>query len=127
MRMRRAWIDIPLEGGLLHARTGLPDRWDIWEERVWTIQPGQQRPGLHISQRRLARSIRQDLWRGLQNVRGFVPRVQVGPADHSLKIKAGGVLMASHAASGLGDRIAAVLDHPDNKIRWLAFASTKGD
>ena len=115
-----------MDGGVLHARAGLPDRWDVSVMRVWTPAAGSG-SGFCISRKRLARAIRQDIWREVQQVRGFVPRVSVTIDAEALKITAGGVLMAGRIASGLGDDIAAVLDHPERQRRWLAFARTKGD
>ena len=115
----RGWVYRAVEGGLLHARAGLPDRWDIAIKRNWRF-------GL-LSRRRLARAIRQDIWRDLQQVRGFVPRVLVAQNADLVQITAGGVLMAGRAAPVLENHLAGVLDNPGNKMRWLRFAGTKGD
>lgn len=124
--MATRWVNSFVDGGILHARAGLPDRWDISIERIWCVGQG-NRPTLRLSRRRLARAIRQDVWRVLQNVRGFAPRVQVSILNDSVHATVGGVLMSDRRESGLGERIAAVLDHPDNKNRWFAYARPKGD
>jgi len=107
---------MPVGGGLLHARDGMPDRWDVSVEQTWRVQQHQQ-----VSRRRLARSIRQDIWRALQKVRGFVPRVLVDFSAGVVSVKAGGVLMAGRSI-GLEAKIATVLENPSNRDRWTRYA-----
>ena len=70
---------------------------------------------------RLATQIRQDLWRALQNVRGFSPVVQITAVDGQLNVQAGGRVMGK-VTSKLEAEIAAVLENPKNRARWLKCA-----
>lgn len=70
---------------------------------------------------RLATQIRQDLWRALQNLRGFSPVVQITPVDGQLNVQAGGRVMGKVTAN-LEAEIAAVLENPRNRARWLKCA-----
>lgn len=75
-----------------------------------------------VSRTAMAQQIRQDIWRSLSRVRGFSPVVQVGQNGAIVEVKAGGRLDAPGQAGGAADRIAAVLQNPDNRRRWLAHA-----
>ena len=70
---------------------------------------------------RLAMQIRQDMWRALQNLRGFSPVVQIAPVDGHLEVRAGGRIMGQ-AAANVEARILTVLQDPDNRARWLKCA-----
>lgn len=119
--MTARWLDIETEAGLLHLRPGLPDRWDIAVTRHWPAENP-------VSRRRYARQIRQDIWRALAGLRGLVPRVMVAQRRDHLTITGGAVLVTGRAHPGVADRIAALLDNPDNRRRWDAYArSRKGD
>ncbi len=71
---------------------------------------------------RLAHQIRQDVWRALQNVRGFSPVVRIERAAEGTKVTAGGRVSGS-VAPVLVERIAEVLASPANRRRWLRHAS----
>lgn len=70
---------------------------------------------------RLAHQIRQDLWRALQNLRGFAPVVAVTRGADDVIVRAGGQIDGAIPA-GVAARIQAVLDDPANRHRWLAHA-----
>jgi hypothetical protein len=70
---------------------------------------------------RLATQIRQDLWRALQNLRGFSPVVQITPVDGVLNVQAGGRVMGKVTAN-LQAEILAVLENPKNRSRWQKCA-----
>ncbi len=69
----------------------------------------------------IAHQIRQDMWRALRRLRGFAPVVAVTPVADSLHVIAGGAV-AGAIPPGTAARIAAVLEHPANRARWLAHA-----
>lgn len=74
---------------------------------------------------RLAHQIRQDVWRCLQNMRGFSPVVLVEMRPNNVKITAGGRVEGRVPANAV-DQIAEVLEHPNNRARWVRHANRKG-
>ena len=119
--MTRSWTNIDTGAGVLHARAGAPDRWDVEVSRVWPV-------AAPVSRRRLAYQVRQDIWRALQSTRGFTPRVLVATATHDhreIHVTGGGTLSQGRAAPVLADRIADILDNPDNRRRWAAHARAR--
>ena len=71
---------------------------------------------------RLARQVRQDIWRALQRVRGFSPVVRGERLDHAMRVTAGGRLPKySHVASTKA-RLDDVLSDPALRTRWLTWA-----
>lgn len=110
---RTGWHTLREPGGVTVARA-LPPRFDVAAEaRLPAARPG-----------RLAHQIRQDLWRACRAVRGFSPVVRVEPAGEGVLVRAGGRL-AAPAPPTLGARIAALLDDPANRRRWLANAAPR--
>lgn len=71
---------------------------------------------------RLAHQIRQDMWRALQNLRGFSPVVQVHLKGEELHITAGGRL-PKPISPRVVQKIRAVLENPKNQARWLRHAN----
>lgn len=71
---------------------------------------------------RLAHQIRQDLWRELQNLRGFSPVLQLSRNDGEVHIRAGGRVDGA-VPKGIEDRISTVLNDPGNRRRWLNHAA----
>ena len=74
---------------------------------------------------RIAHQVRQDLWRALQNVRGFAPAVQIERHDTGLHVTAGGQLACSAPVDQLRARIQHVLDDPQNRLRWVTYGRKK--
>lgn len=111
---RRGWHILRDAGGLTLARA-LPPRFDV--------QAGTDLPAADPV--RLAHQIRQDVWRALQNVRGFSPVVLVEAQAGRMKITAGGRVEGRVPANAVG-RIAEVLERPGNRARWLRHARPKG-
>lgn len=70
---------------------------------------------------RIAHQVRQDLWRALQNVRGFAPAVQIERNAAGLRVTAGGQLACSAPQAQVRDRIQHVLDDPKNRLRWVNY------
>ncbi|MDE4173567.1 hypothetical protein PXK01_05340 [Phaeobacter sp. PT47_59] len=71
---------------------------------------------------RLAHQIRQDIWRALQNVRGFSPVVRVERCGDGARVTAGG-RVEGVVAPVLAARISDVLANPANRRRWLRHAT----
>ncbi|MGH1578384.1 hypothetical protein [Planktotalea sp.] len=71
---------------------------------------------------RLAHMIRQDMWRALQNLRGFSPVVQVEKSEGTMKVTAGGRVLGL-VTSGLEGRIGALLNDAGLRRRWIACAA----
>lgn len=93
----------------------VPARMDV---QAQTVLPGMLRRG------RVAHQVRQDLWRALRRVRGFSPVVQVSRHPEALLIRAGGQIDGARPA-GLCERIAAVLENPANRARWIAHGGVR--
>lgn len=70
---------------------------------------------------RLAHQIRQDMWRAVQNVRGFSPVVKVETRGDSLLVTAGG-RVAGRVPGNLASEIRAVLEDESKRSRWLRNA-----
>lgn len=70
---------------------------------------------------RLAHQIRQDLWRALQNLRGFSPVVRLDPVPEGWAVSAGG-RVASSVPEAVYTRALAVLESPTNRARWIKHA-----
>ncbi|WP_116130897.1 hypothetical protein [Tropicimonas sp. IMCC34043] len=101
------------EGPVLVLARHLPVRFDV---SATTDLPAAGRA-------RLAGQIRQDLWRALQAQRGFSPAVEVTAVASGLRVRAGGRVAAGRFdRAGLEARIAAVLEDPGNRVRWIRSA-----
>lgn len=74
---------------------------------------------------RLAQQVRQDMWRAVQNVRGFSPVVKVIPSDGGLQLTAGGQV-AGRVPGNLAAQIAMVLEDEAKRRRWLRHAAPRG-
>lgn len=107
--MRGGWHILPGEPLVLTRR--LPPRFDVAAEANFNA----------TSRRRLAHQIRQDLWRALQDVRGFSPVIQVSREEEGLAVKAGG-RVEGRVHPGLNDRIARLLADPALRQRWERHA-----
>lgn len=111
--MKRTW-HIQKEQGQVTLSRQLPARFDVSAVTVL--------PNAHPV--RLASQIRQDLWRTLQNVRGFSPVIQITKVDMGLEVKAGGRILSA-VSPKLAERITQVLEDPDNRTRWVRCAAHK--
>lgn len=75
------------------------------------------------AKRRLASQIRQDMWRLLQNLRGFSPIVRVEDAGEQLRITAGGRMDRQPFPKGnCEEKLRDMLADRKNAIRWVTFA-----
>ena len=71
--------------------------------------------------KRLAQQIRQDMWRVLQNVRGFSPVVRVEQQGDGLLVTAGGQASAPISGS-IEYQISELLNDATRRKRWLNWA-----
>ncbi len=90
----------------------LPARFDVAVKTVLT----------RAEPTRVAHQIRQDMWRALQNLRGFSPVVQVHLRDGVIEVTAGGRL-PKPISSRVEQKIRDVLENPKNQERWLRHAN----
>lgn len=74
-----------------------------------------------LSPTRLAHQIRQDMWRALQNLRGFSPVVRIERGADALTVTAGGRVNGA-VPSGVAARIEALLANPELRARWIAHS-----
>ena len=70
---------------------------------------------------RIAHQIRQDIWRAVQDQRGFSPVIQITRRDGGLDVEAGGQCL-NQPTPRLKERIEAVLCDPAKRSRWIAHA-----
>ncbi len=109
---RNGWIECEEDGGgWVHARR-LPSRMDLSVCVAVAARPG----------RRLARAIRQDMWRALRDLRGFSPVVRVTAAGDVAQVTAGGQIDAAWPRAATEARLAALLADPAHVARWRAWA-----
>ena len=72
----------------------------------------------------LAHQIRQDLWRALQRLRGFSPVVRLSEITTGWHVRAGGRVLGPIPPAA-PDQVAAVLNDPKNRARWMSFANRR--
>ena len=96
---------------LIHARR-VPVLWDVEARTVLANAP----------RLRVARQVRQDMWRVLQNLRGFAPAVEVVRREGALHLRAGGQV-AGRVPPGTAAIIADLLADPERRARWLRGAA----
>jgi len=111
---RDGWHIVKRSDGLTLARR-LPARFDFAAEAAF--------PEVHM--RRLAQQIRQDLWRLLQNLRGFSPVVDVARLGEGLWAKAGGQAQAPWPKH-TEEQVATLLLDPVKRARWVRYARDRG-
>ncbi len=110
--MSRSRWHIQREGDALTMSRRLPVRWDVVAE---TSLPD---AGLL----RTAQQVRQDMWRALQDLRGFAPTVEVRREAGQLHVKAGGAVDGAVAKTHAQAVIAEMLSCPERRARWQRFA-----
>ena len=109
---RNSW-HIIREGETLTVTRALPVRFDVAAETVVPVG----------SRRRLAQQVRQDLWRLLQDVRGFQPVVRVTREQGTCRILAGGRITGRFPKARIEAEIADLLASPQHRDRWSARAA----
>ncbi|MEO9465825.1 hypothetical protein [Sulfitobacter pontiacus] len=111
---KSSWHILRDDKGLTLARQ-MPPRFDVQSETVLA----------KADPLRLAHQIRQDMWRALQNMRGFSPVVRVETRAEYVKITAGG-RVEGRVPTNAAEQIAEVLENPGNRARWLRHARLRG-
>ena len=110
------WIIQKTSEGVLVCRR-LPARFDLSVEAYFPL----------CRMGRLAHQIRQDMWRALQNLRGFMPIVEVTRARDHLIVRAEGQLNCVAHIAFANERLCALLTDQDLRARWLRFAALKAE
>lgn len=72
---------------------------------------------------KLALQIRQDMWRILQNLRGFLPAVEVTGHAMGMHVRAGGQLTCSVHIRYAQLKLQDMLDDPTYRQRWINYAA----
>ena len=91
----------------------LPVRFDVSAE---TLLPDGSRL-------RLARQVRQDMWRRLRDQRGFSPVVEVTREEGRCHVRAGGRIAGRFAKARLEAELATLLADPQTRARWSSHAA----
>ena len=78
-----------------------------------------------MSAPRLAHQIRQDIWRKLQSIRGFLPVAEITHRGANLQVRAGGGLTCPAPFERSCERIFDGLSNRDNQRRWAGFAAAR--
>lgn len=91
----------------------LPPRFDIVEEAWFPL----------CRRERLARQIRQDLWRTLKRLRGFSPVIEITSKPDGMIVRAGGRLAAQRPPKAAVLSIEQMLHDPDRRRRWIRWAA----
>lgn len=107
---RDRWHVIETQDGALIVARRWPMRFDL---AVGTELPDAGR-------RWIAHQVRQDVWRALRRLRGFVPAVRVSRRAGGLDITAGGEVDGQFDRGQAEARIADILEDRDNRARWLS-------
>lgn len=109
---RSKWHILKEEGALTLARS-LPVRFDFSAQVMLPC----------CGKRRLATQIRQDMWRLLQNLRGFSPVVRIEEAGTQLRVTAGGSVARHPFPKAQSEaKLHELLADQKSVIRWLAYA-----
>ena len=109
---RKHWHILHENGALTMARR-VPVRFDLGV--VTRLEGG--------CKHRIARQVRQDVWRALRDVRGFAPAVKVEDCDGGLKVTAGGQVDGVFPKQAAETQITDVLENKANRARWARWAS----
>lgn len=111
---RNSWHIEQDEDRLTLARR-LPARFDFAVEARFPL----------VGRQSLAQQIRQDLWRALQNMRGFSPVIEILRDGAGLLVRAGGQVDAKFSRSWAEARAHDVLTNAANHNRWVRHASRR--
>lgn len=109
---RTKW-HIQTEDGALTLARRVPVRFDL---AVQAVLP-------RCGKRRLAQQVRQDMWRALQDLRGFSPAVRVEDMPDGLRITAGGQIDGRpFPKADCEEKLRDLLSDRKNRFRWVAYA-----
>lgn len=113
--MASRWHILREDGALTLARH-VPVRFDLSASAAF--------PRLH--KRRLAEQVRQDMWRMLQNLRGFSPVVRVAGSGEDLTVTAGGAVLARVCPKARVEaQLSDLLNDPARRKRWITYAAER--
>lgn len=101
------------EAGVLTVARRWPARFDVAAK---TVLPA-------VDRLRLARQVRQDVWRALRRLKGFAPVVRVAREGGMLAVTAGGQVDGPVPRAQTEARIARVLADAGNRERWIRWAT----
>lgn len=107
------------EGSVLTLTRRVPARFDL---SACTVLPT---AGRVLGRARLAHQIRQDVWRRLQRLRGFVPAVRLEQGPDGMHVTAGGALDAAVPLHWAQAALADVLADPASRQRWMWHAEVR--
>lgn len=110
--MSRTKWHMQREDGALTVARRFPVRFDL---AVTTELP-------RCGKTRLARQVRQDMWRLLQDLRGFSPAVRVEETGAGLSLTAGGQVEARFPREKAEEKLRNLLSDRNNRFRWVAYA-----
>lgn len=105
---RGRWHLIYEEDGALTLARRMPVRFDLAVEG-------------HLpdaSRLRVAHRLRQDMWRALRDLRGFVPVVRIWRDVQGLRVRAGGAVAGAFDRASAEARIALLFEDPNRIARW---------
>ncbi|MEY8880977.1 hypothetical protein [Donghicola sp. XS_ASV15] len=71
---------------------------------------------------RLAHQVRQDMWRALQGLRGFLPVVEIVKDGNQMYIRAGGAVQGSLPLAYVQGLVSQILHDPKRRARWIMHA-----
>lgn len=111
---RNRWHMHREEGVLTYSRR-IPARFDVMAETVF--------PALRKG--RLAVLIRQDLWRELQDLRGFSPVIEVRTQEGGLVVRAGGSVDGPFSQRAIAGQIETLLADPAKRARWIGHSQLR--
>lgn len=110
----------------------MPDTWHHWRDEDgawvearhwnlrWDLAVSTRLPKLR--DRRLARAVRQELWRELRDIRGFRPAVKVTPEVDGVTVTAGGQIDGAFPTAKTEARVAELLNDPSRRARWISWS-----
>lgn len=111
--MRDAW-HILVDDGVYTLARRLPVRFDV---AARTYLPPARKD-------RLARQIRQDMWRALRGLRGFSPVVHIVETGGRVQVTAGGAIeVRAFPRDWAMVRLTDLLDDRERRARWIRWAT----
>jgi hypothetical protein len=117
---RRDGWHLMRDGAVVVLARRLPARFDLSASIALPVA------GHSVGRARLARQVRQDVWRCLRDLRGFWPVVRIEQGENALHVTAGGALSQGPLSAGLRkqveQRLADLLADPARHRRWLTYA-----
>lgn len=110
----------------------MADTWHRWRDEEgawiearhwalrWDVEASTTLP--RVREDRLARAVRQDLWRSLRDLRGFRPAVKVSTGANEVTLTVGGQIDCTYPPAKTKARIAELLENPSIRARWVTWS-----